>query len=218
MEIIWPAFALIVAIIAVGASAYSGTPLTMGIALATLLVAAASVYLYISTYPKKRFKEIPLEDFSWWMDAGEPLASLKRLDPKSMAVPSVFLSDLRPVAKNVELLFQRMKLIVWRRDFADLPSGDIMTELDTVRSFLRAMLQRIERKMVLEPEITGYLTDLAGRMKKIAEKLSGYVQTKPEILRPYVDPLARAAERLAKDLETASKNYQDFAKVAFGAG
>jgi len=33
-----------------------------------------------------------------------------------------------------------------------------------------------------------------------------------------VNPLARAAERIAGDLETASENYREFARIAFGAG
>ena len=208
MEIIWSALALIVAVIAVAAAAISGTPQMIGIALATLLVAMASVYLYVSSYPRR--KELPIEDFSWWTDVGEPLSSLRRGAINPMAIPSAVLSDLRPIRTNVELLFQRLRLIVGRRDFLDMPSGELMTEMDTVRSFLRVMMQRIERRMEVDPNLHEMLADLASRMKKIHERLSGYAQTKPDILRTYLDPLVRAAARLAGDFETASANYRAF--------
>lgn len=217
MEVVWPTLALIVAIIALGAALYSEAPAAVGIALATILVATASVYLYISR-PRRTLSRTPVEDFSWWADVGEPLASLKKMDPKSIAVPSVFLSDMRSIARNVELLFQRLRLVVWRSDFSDMPSRDVITELDTVRSFLQMMLRKVEREMRLEPNFHESIADLASRMKKIAGTLSGYLQTKPEVLRAYVNPLARAAERIAGDLETASENYREFARIAFGAG
>ncbi len=218
MEIVWPALALIVATIAVVAAAISGTPQTIGIALATLLVAMASVYLYVSAYPRRRHGEPPIEDFSWWTDVGEPLSTLRRGGINPMAVPSAVLSDLRPIGTNVELLFQRFRLIVGRRDFLDMPSGELMTEMDTVRSFLRVMIQRIERKMEVDPNLHEMLADLASRMGKIHERLSSYAQTKPDILRTYLDPLVRAAARLAKDFETASANYQAFVKPVQGEG
>lgn len=218
MEILWPTLALVVSVIAVVAAAISATPAAIGIALATLLVALASVYLYVSTYPRRTRGEPPVEDFSWWIDAGEPLVSLRGGALNPMAVPSVVLADLRPIGTNVELLLQRLKLIVGRRDFADMPSGDLLTELDTVRSFLHVIIQRTERRMEVDPNLHEHLADLASRMKRVYEKLSNYSQTKPDVLRAYVDPLVRAAERLARDLEAASANYRSFLKPVQAQG
>lgn len=209
-DILWPLFALGVALIAVVVAITSG-PLALGVAIATLIVAMAVVYQY--TYVgKPREKELPLEDFSWWADIGEPLFRLKSASSVDRAAAcQLVASDLKILHKNASLLHGRLSLLSGRREFEDFP-GFLLTETQQASGALHELIETCEREVELKPEIHRTLERIASRLDRVANKLYEFERGRSEVVKTYVDPLRRASEKLSRDLRKAASNLFQFVK------
>jgi len=216
-DIVWPALALLAAFIAVIVAILTG-PLAFGVALATLAVAIAVAYQYVYV-PKPKEEEIPLEDFSWWADIGEPFSGLKVLDSGDTIVAAQLVaSDLKTLQKNAGLLNQRLSLLVGRREFEEFP-GDLLTdESQHATNTLAELAKMCEQKGELKPELYKSLERSASRLDRVANKLFEFERGRSELVKTYVDPLRRAAEKLSKDLRKAASNLFKFEKRMRGTG
>jgi hypothetical protein len=216
-DVVWPVLALGAALVAVVAAALTG-PLAVAVALATLVVAIAVVYLYTYT-PKPREEEIPLEDFSWWADIGEPFSGLKVLEPAELAAAAQLVaSDLKTLQKNSGLLNQRLSLLVGRREFEEFPGELVTSETQHTTNTLGEFVRRCEQTGNLEPELYKSLERSASRLDRVANKLFEFERGRSEVVKTYVDPLRRASEKLSKDLRKAASNLYKFEKRRKGAG
>jgi hypothetical protein len=212
-----PLLALGAALVGLIGAVYAG-PLAIGVALATLAVAIAVIYQYtITSRPQE--EEIPLEDFSWWIDGGEPVADLKNLKPEeaSLAIQIVS-SDLKNLSKNSDLLGRRLALLIGRRDFEGLSESDYSGEARKVANSLSELAQGMEKRGALQPGFYRLLEQHASRLDRMANKLYEFERGRSETIRVYIDPLRRASEKLSRDLRKAASNAFKFEKRTKPAG
>ncbi|MFN4133272.1 MAG: hypothetical protein ACK4GQ_02755 [Candidatus Hadarchaeales archaeon] len=210
-ELALPSIALVIAVVAVGLAISMG-PLGVALALATLGVAAAVVYQYTSVTPPRK-EEIILEDFSWWADIGEPGASLKSLAPPDPYIASqIVSSDLGVMAKNSDLLSKRLSLLEDRIEFQGLYAGVLSREVEKVTNALSGMIATLAKTRALPPDLTKSMDEQAAILDRTANKLFEFEKGKSEVVKIYIDPLRRAAEKLSSDLRSGAANIMKFEK------
>lgn len=210
-DVIWPALALVMALLAVILASITG-PLALGVAIATLGVAFAVVYQYLYA-PGTKEEEIRVEDFSWWADLGEPLFRLKEASPNDEpAAAQLIASDLKVIHKNCSLLHDRISLLVGRRGFEDLPATLLVTETQQVAGAMQKLVEECEKSLRLRPDLYKTLERMASRLDRVGNKLYEFERGKSETIIAYVDPLRRAAEKLSKDLRKAASHLFQYEK------
>ncbi len=209
-DIIWPIMALAAAVVALGVSIYS-SPLVMGVAIPTLLVSIAVVRQYLERI-KIREEDIPLEDFSWWADVGEPAGTLLSLKPgEEVMATQVVASDFKNLSRNADLLSSRLRLLVGRREFINF-SPDFTNDSWKVAHSLADLARSIETSGMIESELYKTIEQHAARFDRMANKLFEYEKDKSETIHIYIDPLRRASEKLSRDLRKAASNLYKFEK------
>lgn len=216
-DILWPVLSLGVAVIALIAAASTGSLMVIGMALATVAVAMAVIYQYTSS-PKFREEEIPLEDFSWWADVGEPAASLKNLTGESPLVAQIISTDLKNIARNADLLSKRIALLVGRRDFDGISKEDHAGNASKIADTLSEVVQVAERDGTIPPILYKSLEHHAAALDRTANRLFEFQKGKSEEIHIYVEPLRRASEKMSRDLRKAASNIFKFEKRTKAAG
>ncbi|MEM3519104.1 MAG: hypothetical protein QW179_01625 [Candidatus Hadarchaeales archaeon] len=210
-ELVLPGIALVIAIVAVGLAIAMG-PLGIALALATLGVATAVVYQYTSVPPPRK-EEIILEDFSWWADIGEPGASLRALDPPDPYIASqIVSSDMGILAKNSDLLSKRLSLLEDRIEFQGLYAGVLSKDVENVTNALSGMIATLAKTRAIPADMTKKMDEQAAILDRIANKLFEFEKGKSEVVKIYIDPLRRAAEKLSSDLRSGAANILKFEK------
>jgi hypothetical protein len=213
----FPILALGAAIVALIIAAFTG-PLALGVALATLAVAIAVVYQYSSTL-RPQEEEIPLEDFSWWADVGEPAAALRNLKSGDISLAvQIISSDLKNLSRNSDLLGRRLALLIGRRDFEGLSEEDFSGEALKISNSISELARGMVKRGELQRGFYKSLEQYAARFDRMGNRLYEFERGKSEIIQIYIDPLRRAAESLSRDLRKAASNTFKFEKRTQATG
>ena len=187
------------------------TYLVIGLAAAAALVTIATLFQYTRTSTEA--KQVPVENFSIWVDVGEPAADLKRLsfDDAGSAV-RIATADLDALASNAELLSYRLSLLVEREGFEEIRQEKLHKVTGDVAHGIHSVIEKLRSANTIPPEAITSLEQYASQSDRIANKLFEFEQGKSEVVHVYVGPLRRAAEKLSRDLRLASANISNFAR------
>jgi DNA-directed RNA polymerase subunit F len=209
--------AFIAALAALTTAAVAGEgllPLAL-LSAAAALVAIAVLFQY--SRPSSETPRVPIEDFSLWMDVGEPAIELRRLGSGNIdSAMKIVSADLGLLASNAGLLSQRLWMLVGRHGFDELTSEKAHRHAENLTSDLRAAIRKLEDRRTWDGEgiqqVLDVLEACASRADRIANKLYDFQREKPEIIRAYTEPLRRASEKLSRDLRLASANLSNYIK------
>lgn len=208
---ILPLLLAFIALVMAGGTGGQLLPLTVGIAVATALVAIATLFLY--TKPSTEVKHIPVENFFLWTDVGEPAVELRRLDPNDVgAAMRIAGADLGSLSSNVDLLGARLSLLIGRHGFEELTQEKLRKRTDNLSQDLRKIVKTLSTAKEFSKETLNSIEQCASEADRIANKLFDFQRGKPEIVHIYVEPLRRAAEKLSRDMRSTAKNLSNFIK------
>lgn len=188
-------------------------PFTAVLAAVTVFISLAAIIRYAR--PTIHVKQMPVENFSFWADAGNPGAELRHLSLDDLAAAvRIAKADLGFLSSNADLLNARTSLLLDRPEFVGL----VQKKLDGQTGRLSQDLQGAVKKLGTGRELSVELLDLiercASQADRIANKLYDFQQGKPELVHNYVEPLRRGAEKLSRDLRIVFTNVSDFVKSA----
>jgi len=188
-------------------------PFTAVLAAATVFISLAAILRYARL--PIQVKQMPVENFSFWADAGKPGAELRHLSLDDLAAAvRIAKADLGFLSSNADLLNARTSLLLGKPEFVEL----VQKKLDGQTGRLSQDLQGAVKKLGTGREISVELLDLiercASQADRIANKLYDFQQGKPELVHTYVEPLRRGAEKLSRDLRIVFTNVSDFVKSA----
>lgn len=199
-------------VIAVKAGGYF-LPFTAVLAAAVVLVSIAAILRY--TGPPIHVKQIPVENFSFWADVGEPGAELRHLSPDDLAAAArIAKADLGSLSSNADLLNARTSLLLGRREFVELVQEKFDGQTGRLSQDLHATVKRLGTGKELSAEVLNLIEQCASQADRIANKLYDFQQGKSELAHTYMEPLRRAAEKLSRDLRLVFTNVSDFVKSA----
>jgi len=164
---------------------------------------------------------VPLEDFSVWMETGEPAAGLRELKPRDVgAAAGMVSSSLGLLASNSELLTLRLSALSGRRGFSELARSGVQLETQELSGKIRKTVAKLARGEGWSPEglrpVLDELERCAAGYDRLANKLFDLHRERPEAIRSTAEPLRRAAERLSRDLRRACANIGDYSKQLAG--
>ncbi|MEM2875128.1 MAG: hypothetical protein QW567_03820 [Candidatus Hadarchaeales archaeon] len=183
--------------------------ITIGLAVATALVAIATLFQY--TRSSAEAKQVPVENFSLWADVGEPAAELRRMGYENVqAAVRIAAADLGSLAANAELLSARIAMLLGKEGFAELSSSGVHREVEKIARGVNLVVEKLRSGNGLSPEIVAPLEEHASSADRVANKLFEFEKGKSEVVRIYVDPLRRASEKLSRDLRVAFGNINSF--------
>jgi len=183
--------------------------LTMGVAGATFLVSSAILFTYSRRSPEA--KQIPLENFSLWADVGEPAAELRRLSSgDTFAAVQIAATDLASLAANAELLQSRAYMLVGRVGFESVTEEKMHRRVEGLVNDINRIIKGINASKTLSGEIVQEIEQCAAQADRIANKFFELEEGKPETVYLYLEPLRRAAEKLSRDLRSASTNISKY--------
>jgi len=196
---------LMMAVFTAGTQIY----LIIGLAVATILVAIATLFQYSrSSYEAK---QVPLENFSIWADVGEPAAELRRLNFDDIgAAVRIAAADLGSLSANAELLGARISMLLGKEGFEDLRQEKLHQSLKNLASSVNAIVEKLRATNKFPAETVTSLEQCASQSDRIANKLFEFERGKSEVVRIYIEPLRRAAEKLSRDFRLASANLASF--------
>ena len=193
------------AVLTVGSQIY----LIIGLAVAAVLVAIATLFQY--TKSSYEAKQIPLENFSIWADVGEPAAELRRLNfGDTGAAVRIAAADLGSLSANAELLGARISMLLGKEGFDELRQERLHQSLKNLASSVNAIIEKLRAANKFPAETVTLLEQCASQSDRIANKLFEFERGKSEVVRIYVEPLRRAAEKLSRDFRLASANLASF--------
>jgi len=196
---------LIIAVFAVGPQIY----LIVGLAVATIFVAIATLFQY--TKSSYEAKQVPLENFSIWADVGEPAAELRRLNFDDIgAAVRIASADLGSLSANAELLGARISMLLGKEGFEDLRQEKLHQSIKNLASSVNTIVEKLRATNKFPVETVTSLEQCASQSDRIANKLFEFERGKSEVVRIYVEPLRRAAEKLSRDFRLASANLASF--------
>jgi hypothetical protein len=199
--------ALAISALAVGLPQYL-VVITIGLSVATALVAIATLFQYARSSTEA--KQVPVENFSLWADVGEPAAELRRMGYENVqAAAKIASADLGSLAANAELLSARIRMLVGKEGFADLP-GALQREIERVARGINEIVEKMRSSNGFSQELVTPLEEYASTADRVANKLFEFEKGKSEVVRIYVDPLRRASEKLSRDLRVAFGNINAF--------
>jgi len=202
------------AVIAVVASAALGSIYVLAVAIPSVLLGIAVIYLY-SKPPEATPKGIQLENFSIWADIGEPGAELRRLEPNDMwSAVRVMKADLNTLSANAALLDRRILMLIGRENFDGLAKYDLQGDARKVARKTADLGNKMETDGKFPAETIPTMEQSAALLDRVANKLFEFEHGKPETVHIYVDPLKRAAEKLSKDIRQTTSNITAFSKGA----
>lgn len=159
---------------------------------------------------------MPLEDFTVWMETGEPAAGLRELKPREVgAAAGMVSSSLGLLASNSELLTLRLSTLSGKRGFSELARSGIQLDAQELSGKIRKTIAKLGRGESWSPEelrpVLDELERCAAGYDRLANKLFEIHRERPEVIRSTAEPLRRAAERLSRDLRRACANIGDYA-------
>jgi len=188
-------------------------PFTAVLAAAVAFVSIAAILRY--TRPPIHVKQIPVENFSFWADVGEPGAELRHLSPDDLAAAArIAKADLGSLSSNADLLNARTSLLLGRREFVELVQEKFDGQTGRLSQDLHATVKRLGTGKELSAEVLNLIEQCASQADRIANKLYDFQQGKSELAHTYMEPLRRAAEKLSRDLRLVFTNVSDFVKSA----
>jgi hypothetical protein len=203
---------LLLAIIALVLGGFTSGPemyITIGLAVAAFLVVVATIFQY--TRASYEARQVPIENFSIWADVGEPAAELRRLSLDDVgAAVRIAAADIGSLSANAELLDARVSLLLGREGFEELGQEKLHRSLRNLASDVSAIAEKLRGSKTFPADIVNSLEQCASESDRIANKLFEFERGKAEVVRVYVEPLRRAAEKLSRDLRLASANLAGF--------
>lgn len=200
---------LAIAALIMGGFAGSQMYLIIGLAVAAFLVTVATLFQY--TRSSYEAKQVPVENFSIWADVGEPAAELRRLNFADVgAAMRIAAADLGSLSANAELLDARISILLGKEGFDELRQEKLHQSLRNLASDVNAIVQKLRTAKIFPAETVNLLEQCASQSDRIANKLFEFERGKSEVVRIYVEPLRRAAEKLSRDLRLASANMANF--------
>ncbi len=196
---------LIIAMFTVGRDIY----LVIGLAVATVFVAIATLFQYSRS--SHEAKQVPLENFSIWADVGEPASELRRLNFDDIgAAARIAAADLGSLSANAELLGARISMLLGKEDFEDLRQEKLHQGFKNLASSVNAIVEKLRATNRFPVETVTSLEQCASQSDRMANKLFEFERGKSEVVRIYIEPLRRAAEKLSRDFRLASANLASF--------
>lgn len=212
IAIIALALAFVALVVAIGTEEEI-LPFMVMLAAAAALVAIATLFQY--TRPSADVARVPIEDFSLWMDVGEPAAELRRLGPQEIdSAIQIAGADMGSLASNAELLSERLSLLVGKHGFDELTREKSHRHAYNLAADLRAVVKKLGLRESWSGEgiqqVLEGLEGCAAQADRIANKLYDFQREKPEIVRAYTEPLRRAAEKLSRDLRLVATNLGNY--------
>ena len=183
--------------------------LIIALVVATILVTIATLFQYSrSSYEAK---QVPLENFSIWADVGEPAAELRRLSfGDTGAAVRIAAADLGSLSSNAELLGARISMLLGKEGFEYLRQEKLHQGLKSMASSVNATVEKLRAESKFPAGTVTLLEQCASQSDRIANKLFEFERGKSEVVRIYVEPLRRAAEKLSRDFRLASANLASF--------
>lgn len=183
--------------------------LVIGVAAAAVLVTIATLFQYSrSSYEAK---QVPLENFSIWADVGEPAAELRRLNFDDIgAAVRIASADLGSLSANAELLGARISMLLGKEGFEDLRQEKLHQSLKNLASNVNTIVEKLRATNKFPVETVTSFEQCASQSDRIANKLFEFERGKSEVVRIYIEPLRRAAEKLSRDFRLASANLASF--------
>lgn len=213
--VVVPLFLALVGLIIL--TGFIATTFTVGLEIyLTIVFVFAFICVGIAAYFRQggishEAKQVPIENFSIWADVGEPAAELRRLNFGDVgAAMRIVAADLGSLLVNTELLGARISILLAKEGFSELREEKLGQNLRDLASNVSAIVKKLRTANILPAETVNSLEQCASQSDRIANKLFEFERGKSEVVRIYVEPLRRAAEKLARDLRLASANLANF--------
>ena len=188
-------------------------PLTAVLAAVAVFISLAAIIR--SAGPSIRVKQVPVENFTFWADVGEPGAELRHLNPDDFkAAMRIAKADLGSLSSNADLLSARISLILGRPEFVKLVQEKFDGQTERLSQDLHAAVKRLGAGKELSAEVLNLIERCASQADRIANKLYDFQRGKPGLVHTYMEPLRRAAEKLSRDLRLVFTNVSDFVQSA----
>lgn len=192
------------------------TPWIILLSASSCLLALSVVALYLRLSHHRRPLEVPVEDLSLWVDAGEPAKELQKLSPAELStVLMVLRADLGSIISNSELLHQRFPLILSKPELSDLTKFNLVSRAAELVGALKqgeACLLRPPSHQNLQ-ELLPYLERSAGMAESLLRDLEGISLAKGGIGEAYLLPLRRALEKMVRDLKEMKSNTESYLRL-----
>jgi DNA-binding transcriptional regulator YbjK len=205
----------IAALVAGGLEVGGTTPWMLFISAAACLVALSVFVLYL-TAPTHRPLEVPVEDFSLWVDAGEPAKDLQKLGPSELPLATMVLrSDLGSIVSNSELLCSRLSIAVTKPELQDLAKFELVPRSRELLSVLRGAEASLSGSSSPETlrQLVSSLERAAIAAEAILRDLEGISLAKRGVGETYLLPLRRAIDRMVKDLKELKANTESYLRL-----
>lgn len=199
----------------VGLDVGGTTPWMLFISAASCLVALSVFALYL-TSPSRRPLEVPVEDFSLWVDAGEPAKELQKLGPSDLPLATMVLrADLGSIVSNSELLTSRLSIALTRPELQDLAKFKLDSRSREVSDLLKGTLATLSGKPSQEAlrESVSSLERVANMAETILRDLEGISLAKRGVGEAHLLPLRRALDRMVKDLKELKSNTESYLRL-----
>ncbi|MEM2866719.1 MAG: hypothetical protein QXM46_00705 [Candidatus Hadarchaeales archaeon] len=203
------------ALLLVGLDVGGTTPWMLFISAASCLVALSVFALYL-TSPSRRPLEVPVEDFSLWVDAGEPAKELQKLGPSDLPLATMVLrADLGSIVSNSELLTSRLSIALTRPELQDLAKFKLDSRSREVSDLLKGTLATLSGKPSQEAlrESVSSLERVANMAETILRDLEGISLAKRGVGEAHLLPLRRALDRMVKDLKELKSNTESYLRL-----
>jgi hypothetical protein len=205
----------IAALVLVGLDMGGTAPWMLFISAAVCLVAFSVFVLYL-TAPTHRPLEVPVEDFSLWVDAGEPAKELQKLGPSELPLATMVLrADLGSIISNSELLCSRLSIALAKPELLDLAKFELVPRSKELLNVLReaeATLSGTSSPETLR-ELVSSLERAATGAESILRDLEGISLAKRGVGETYLLPLRRATDRMVKDLKDLKSNTESYLRL-----
>lgn len=192
------------------------TPWMLLLSTASCLVALSVFALYLSS-PSHQPLEVPVEDFSLWVDAGEPAKGLQKLGPSELPVAlTVLRADLGSILSNCELLTSRLSIALKKPELRDLSKFRLEARSRELQELLadaeKALLQK-SSPQTLQETLSSF-ERAANAAESLLRDLEGISLAKGGIGETYLLPLRRALDRMVKDLKELRSNTESYLRLS----
>jgi len=203
------------ALLLVGLDVGGTAPWMLFISAASCLVALSVFALYL-TSPSRRPLEVPIEDFSLWVDAGEPARELQKLGPSDLPLASMVLrADLGSIVSNSDLLASRLSIALGRPELQDLAKFRLDSRSREVSEILKGAVVALSGKPSQEAlkDAVNSLERAANLAEAILRDLEGISLAKKGVGEAHLLPLRRALDRMVKDLRDLRSNTESYLRL-----
>ncbi len=186
-------------------------PLQKGISAAAALVVLSVLYLYQPKPAPPIAQRVPVEDFSIWVDIGEPLSKLSQVEPGQLLLAGRLVKeDMKLLCSNLDLLDSRLKMMSGR--FGELEGiGELAFEVKRRLELLGSDFP--SNPSVLRERKKDMLTVLEYSemdMKYAHEKLVFLLSSQPIEQTYMLEQLERQVRRMEEGIRQARRNLSAF--------